>query len=229
MKILAHRGLHRGDPNRENRREAVRETLNSTVHGLEVDIQLLSGGQFVLHHDDYLSPDRFDVAHPKPLNALTLEKLQGIADQLLTLGEVFDLDWQGKKFVFECKPSRNRYAFSRAFCKRLSELYGSEQSHKFIISCSDIMLLQQLRQQFDPTFLAPVITRSNPCNQFVKESLHWGEYHVREDLCTSGAFNNKSWFPEETIAWTVNDEVRVRQLERIGIKGIMTDNQSLIP
>jgi glycerophosphoryl diester phosphodiesterase len=226
VNILAHRGFHRGDSCRENSPEAVRDAFDSSANGLEVDLQQLADNRFVLHHDDRLDPDRFNVSSPRPLNALTLEDFrQTDGRKILTLEDVFELDWQGKTFVFECKPSRNRHAFARALIGRLFEL---ENPGDYRISCSDSVLLREFLHRMDPALLAPVITRSNPSAQFLKESTIWGEYHVREDLCTTGTFDNCPWFPDETIAWTVNDEKRRRELERIGIKGIMTDNHTIL-
>jgi glycerophosphoryl diester phosphodiesterase len=227
VKVIAHRGLHRGDPAKENTRDAIEAALESSADGLEVDLQQLVDGRFVLHHNDQLDPDRFDVSYPRPLNAMSLEEIREAGGtRILSLEDVFELDWNDKDFVFECKPSRNRYAYVRALLQRLQTLSPPD---RFLFSSSDPVLLRQLSQRIGPRSLAPVISRYNPSNRALKESSNWAEYHVRVDLCLTDAFENHEWFPEQTVSWTVNDDSRRRKLERIGIKGIMTDDPSFLP
>ncbi|HEY7575754.1 MAG TPA: glycerophosphodiester phosphodiesterase family protein, partial [Thermoanaerobaculia bacterium] len=50
----------------------------------------------------------------------------------------------------------------------------------------------------------------------------WAGY--RRELCRVVGERNRTGFPSYVVAWTVNDERRLRDLVRIGVDGVMTDS-----
>lgn len=226
--MYAHRGRHDGNPALENSRRAVEEALESTADGLELDLQSLADGRFLLHHDGDLNPEHFDVPRPVPVATRTLDEVRRLSKiDRLSLSDVLELDWNEKTLVFECKSSRNRSSYARALERVFSERTIPEN---LIFSSQDPRLLDELRHRFRRASLAPVLSRLNPLDRHRAGDARWSEVHLAQDLCTANALDGTDEFElNRVVAWTVNDSERGQQLERIGIKGIMTDNSDLFP
>lgn len=226
--MYAHRGLHDGNRALENSRRAVEEALVSTADGLEVDLQCLADGRFLLHHDGDLNPEHFDVPRPVPVATRTLDEIRRLSNiDRLSLSDVLELDWNEKTLVFECKASRNRTSFARALERVFSERTIPET---LLFSSQDPRLLDELRHRFRGTSLAPVLSHLNPLDRHRAGDARWSEIHLAQDLCTANTLDPTDELdPDRVVAWTVNDPERGQKLERIGIKGIMTDNSDLFP
>ncbi len=225
VKTFAHRGLHQGNPAQENTKEAVRDALESSADGMEVDLQLLGDGHFLLYHDDVIRTKGAEGSvQPKLLNAIDYQEARRVlGNNCLTLEEVLDWDWRDKEIIFECKPARNNFSLVRRLKKRLK---GSDPLPT--VSSSDLRLLQGLLRETTLPVI-PVITDINPLLNGLVEKFEFREIHLYEPLCTKKKLLRLDGCePENVIAWTVNTKKRRQELERLGIKGIMTDNVELL-
>jgi glycerophosphoryl diester phosphodiesterase len=223
--VYAHRGVHHGNRKNENTRTAVREALNSSADGLEVDLQPLGDTDFLLHHDDVRpSPDSHQ---PNLINSYSLKDIQRrFGDELIGLRELLEWDWQGKRFIFECKSSRNNISVVRRLRLLLDEI---PTDGSMMLSTSDLELLRRLL--IGSTLpVAPVIYDVNPLVLGIIEQFELPEVHLKHTLCTTETIDKLPGIePSDVIAWTVNTKKQRQKLERLGIKGIMTDNSDLLP
>lgn len=225
MKVHAHRGIHNGKVSDENSKKAIEKTLTSNADGIEVDLQLLKNGDFLLFHDDFAGKSFKKIPEHTPLNSLNPDEIASVHESRhLTLRNFMSLDFRNKEVILECKPSKNRDFFARSLVQTLDK---TNCDFNIIISSQDLQLLSSLnlRSTF-PT--APVIYEIDPLiKSYIKKS-RWNNIHLSNRLCRKDVIDTlQEVQPEDIIAWTVNTQSRLRELERIGIKGIMTDNIEL--
>lgn len=219
VELIAHRGLHNQTGVRENSRRAVLDAFESDVDGIEVDVQLLGDGSLVLFHDDTVTEPG---GTPRLLG--TLSKA-GFRDRIdydpLFLEELLELDWRAKRVILECKPNRNHLSLVRRLLRTLPE---DASSRPLTLSSYDWDVLGALRGRTDVS-LAPVVTELTGRARRQLKLDHWSELHLRASLLDSPKARDLTE-KRAVLAWTVNDPNRFEELERLGIKGIMTDNPS---
>lgn len=225
MKIYAHRGIHGGIKSAENRQKAVKKALESSADGVELDLQLTADGDFLLFHDNTIKPRYHSSEYPRPVNSITKTEINTCENDFLFLKDLREMSWNGKQVILECKPSRNRTAYARRLIKRLS---GFDSERALTLSSQDMTLLNELLLRCGLP-LAPVIHELDALSRRYLRMNWWDEIHLDVDLCDKNCLDRTTGLdPSDVIVWTVNDPSRVQQLERMGIKGIMTDNQKIL-
>lgn len=217
LEIIAHRGLHESDSIRENSRRAVLKAFESDADGIEVDLQLLGDGSLVLFHDETL---RASDGTPQLLGSLTKREFRELVDhEPLFLEELLELDWQRKRIILECKPNRNHLSLVRRLLLKLPE---NAPSLPLTISSYDWDILSALAGRTDVN-LAPVVTELTGRSRRQLKLERWSELHFSVDLLSSPRITDFAHH-YDLIIWTVNHSERLEELERLGIKGIMTDD-----
>lgn len=89
---LAHRGLHGASGAVENTVSAVTEAI-AAGYGIEVDLQITSDGEAMVHHDDALGRLTHGQGRLAEMTAAELKTVpfKETADRMMTLGELIDL------------------------------------------------------------------------------------------------------------------------------------------
>ncbi|MFB6346114.1 MAG: glycerophosphodiester phosphodiesterase [bacterium] len=215
LEIIAHRGLHHKPEVRENSREAITGALDSSVAGIEVDLQLLGDGTLVLFHDDSIKTSSY-----YPLSSLTYSQFRSLVDfDPLRLEDLLELDWKGKRMILECKPNRNHVSLVR---RLLLSLPNPDSSLPLMLSSYDPDILTRLAARTEHN-LAPVISSFSGRITRLLKSNRWSEYHLDSALIDN-PMTSQLVSEDDVILWTINDTSGLEQLERLGIKGIMSDN-----
>jgi glycerophosphoryl diester phosphodiesterase len=222
MRRIAHRGLHEDHP--ENSRAAVLGAFESAADGVEVDLHRLRDGRIVFHHDAVIQgtghpPDYHDLA------GLTLDQLRELLDhEPITLSDALEEKPTNKQLILECKPPRS----SLGFCRTLLTILRQHQPENILLSSESWHLLHHLAQLSDYP-LAPVVRSMEGLNRTYLSRSFFREVHLRYNLALEEA--TRTFFQDRDIpivTWTVNDPSIFEQLKKLGIDGVMTDNESLL-
>lgn len=219
LEIIAHRGLHDSSGNHENSRQAVEDALEADVDGIEVDLQLLGDGTLALIHDDVIKTTGKSCEYAM-LGSLNYDELKELVDfEPLSLTELLELDWNEKRIILECKPNRNTYSLVRRILKVLD---GVDDPSRLTLSSYDWSILIEFATRTSVN-LAPVVSSFTGRTRRYLGNDRWPEWHV--DVRSVDAPEARELAERrDVILWTLNDPSRLEKLERLGIKGIMTDN-----
>lgn len=220
---IAHRGLHQETGVVENSRNAVTRAFDADVDGIEVDLQLLGDGTLVLFHDSGLKLDN-GTRHYLPLSTLDYSEFQSRVDfEPLSLSELMELDWMGKRVILECKPNRNHLSLVRRLQLVLDQC---SPSGPVTLSSYDPAILFALSRRIAYP-IAPVISDFSGHFPLLSHQNHWSELHLSLDLIDHPLTADLA-DEHDVIVWTVNERNYLGKLERLGIKGIMTDNLAVL-
>jgi glycerophosphoryl diester phosphodiesterase len=132
MKCIAHRGY--SIKYKDNSIEAIREAIHREYDGIEIDVQICSTGELILHHDVYLG-DSFVIDR-------TLEELKG--EGICSLREVYDQVPDIKKTLLIVDIKGNNYNVIKA----LSTFYEKEPTRNVFFCSFNRKLLYGLPREF---------------------------------------------------------------------------------
>lgn len=222
MKRYAHRGLHTEFV--ENSANAVLGAYESEADGVEVDIRRLKDGTLALHHDPVIRTGDFEHTN-RDLATLTWEQFRACCDHdPITLNKALQRKPTDKILIIECKPSRNRPALCRTLIETLKK-YNPDN----IVCSSESWEILTILSQHSLLPLAPVLRDTTGINRAYLRKNLWQEIHLRHNLADHEPIRNLcSQHGRRIITWTVNDKKRAKELEQLGIDGIMTDNKALL-
>ncbi|MFB6356500.1 MAG: glycerophosphodiester phosphodiesterase [bacterium] len=223
MNRIAHRGIHEQYP--ENSSEAVQTAFDSRADGVEVDVRILYDHTLVLHHDATLGNPSNSSNRFRPLTAMTESELRRNASfNVMTVPRCIETKPANKSLTLECKPGPNIHTFDRELLQALPK----HLPDNLIVSSSDFELLEDLDHR-STLNLAPVIRSVDGLSRSYLHKQDWHEIHIRHTLCNEDTLDEIRPFHDGSIiAWTVNQEERINELEELNVDGIMTDNVRLI-
>ena len=132
MKCIAHRGY--SIKYKDNSIEAIREAIHREYDGIEIDVQICSTGELILHHDVYLG-DSFIIDR-------TLEELK--EEGICSLCDVYDQVPDIRKTLLLVDIKGNNYNVIKA----LSTFYKKEPTRNVFFCSFNRKLLYGLPTEF---------------------------------------------------------------------------------
>ena len=177
-------------------------------------------------HDDHLnrltgeSGYFSDISNPETLRLKNGEPVP-------TLEAVLDLVWGKLPVNIEIKSS-NTSTLLLDMLKRFSPPATNETFPKILISSFDQRQLKQLRLKTCPWELSPVVS-GVPLN--IGETINTLKpysWNMDDEFVDPEIVQQLKSFDIPVMVYTVNDPDRARYLKQIGVRGIFTDNPSMM-
>ncbi|MCY3797526.1 MAG: glycerophosphodiester phosphodiesterase family protein [Chloroflexi bacterium] len=231
--IFGHRGAMARAP--MNTMASFELAMQQGADGIELDVHLSRDGQLVVIHDD--SVDATSDGQGK-VTDMTLDQLKRLdagawysdefaGQRIPTLDEVFDAFGDGMFINVEIKSSRETVDRLE---KRLAEcLRRHNMRERVIVSCFDPVILRRAEQAMHKVLMGFLYAPNMPAahNLLLKEFRHEARHplHVMVDEGYMKWARAQGYYVN---VWTVNDPERARQLKRLGVNTIMTDDPASI-
>ncbi|MCY3976508.1 MAG: glycerophosphodiester phosphodiesterase [Chloroflexi bacterium] len=231
--IFGHRGAMARAP--MNTMASFELAMQQGADGIELDVHLSRDGQLVVIHDD--SVDATSDGQGKVAD-MTLDQLKRLdagawysdefaGQRIPTLDEVFDAFGDGMFINVEIKSSRETVDRLE---KRLAEcLRRHNMRERVIVSCFDPVILRRVKQMMPLVLMGFLYAPAMPAahNLLLKEFRHEARHplHVMVDEGYMKWARAQDYYVN---VWTVNDPERARQLKRLGVNTIMTDDPATI-
>ncbi|MDE2635801.1 MAG: glycerophosphodiester phosphodiesterase family protein [Chloroflexota bacterium] len=231
--IFGHRGAMARAP--MNTMASFALAMQQGADGIELDIHLSRDGQLVVIHDD--SVDATSDGQGKVAD-MTLDQLKRLdagawysdefaGQRIPTLDEVFDAFGDGMFINVEIKSSRETVDRLE---KRLAEcLRRHNMRERVIVSCFDPVILRRAEQAMPKVLMGFLYAPAMPAAHEIplKEIRHEARHplHVMVDEGYMKWARAQGYYVN---VWTVNDPERARQLKRLGVNTIMTDDPATI-
>jgi len=232
--IFAHRGASAHAP--ENTLAAFKLALERGADGVELDAKLTTDGQVVVIHDQTVRRTtgaegvvrQMSLAQLKALDAGSFFGQQFAGEPIPTLGEVFAAVGQRTLINVEIT---NYTSVWDALPDRIADLveeYGLQE--RVIFSSFHPSNLLRIRRRL-PHTPAALLTQEGGAGRLLRGWL--GRLFAREYIHPYYTDVTSEWLAAERRRgrrgnpWTVNDPEAIRQLSRLGIDGIITDDPLL--
>lgn len=231
--IFGHRGAMARAP--MNTLAAFELAIEQGADGIELDVHLSHDGQLVVIHDD--SVDATTDGQGKVAD-LTLDQLKRLdagawfsdefaGQRIPTLDEVFEA-FGDKLFVnVEIKSSRetvDRLEKRLADCVRRHNM-----RERIIVSCFDPVILRRVKQMMPKVLMGFLYVPDMPAEHYLSLKDSWHEArHPLHVMVDEGYMNWARAQGYYVNVWTVNAPERARQLKRLGVNTIMTDDPATI-
>lgn len=230
--ILAHRGMTQAAP--ENTYEAVVQTMEKRIDGLEIDIRPTADGELVCMHDDNAArmagiDKKIIEMSSAEIRRLTFERpsrngTQTVRGRPLFLPELLDLTHKRLLLNIEVKGSNwKQQLMTEKFIKPLRE---RNMAQEVIVSSFHYQPLLRLRR------LAPEIRTGfliHPARPNIGQpgwSARWLRlYSIHPPKTMVNPLRIAKWrqYGYSIFVWTVNDKKLYDQLRDWGIDGVISD------
>lgn len=240
-RVLAHRGFVpealASAGTVENSLAALAAAVRAGAEYLETDCHLTSDGEVVLCHDAGL--DRV-FGDPRPVAAVARRELAALmADRggLLTLDQALE-EFPRARFNIDVKAAAAAEAVGRAVAPHADRVLLTSFSDAYRVRA--LRAAAEIRGARRPAtspgrtrlagVLAAVATRSRP---FVDralsgiDALQLPERQGPLRVLSRRLLDEAARLGVEVHVWTVNDPVRMRELVRLGVSGVITDRTDL--
>lgn len=219
--IIAHRGNFADSD--ENTLSAFRSAIELGVDYVELDVQQTADGVVIVNHD---STFKRVFGDSRKVWEMTYDEVRALAAPVSgecppTLYEVLTLLDPHANLLIELKNNGHNPDLSQAVCDILNEYQCFDRC---IIQSTSYRMLREFKA------LAPDVR----CGYILSFAL--GQY---ASLAAADFFSIDAGFISETVvsnihrlgkdlyAWTVNDEPLMRQMQALGVDGIITDDAPL--
>ena len=214
MNIYAHRGASRTFP--ENTLPAFAEAIRLGVAGIELDVHASSDGIPVITHDRSL---KRAFAIDRTVDEMSLGELRALAPDLPSFREVLELVDNALHLDIEVKQA--------GIEREVLVLLGEFPAARWAISCFDWNVLRTVRA-LDPTcelwLLGMHLTDELIATAHELEATIAA---LHDPAVNPGVIARANEAGLATMAWTVNDPARARQLAGWGVAAICTDAPEL--
>jgi len=241
-KYVAHKALvsnkHHG-----NTLEAIKETLKSSVDGMELDVRLSKDHVPFIFHGVFLEEETSKKGRAEQL---TWDQLKTITytdskSKIISLEDVFKIVGSKKYLMLDIKDDRY---FNRVFAKVLSRLIRQYKLEKTVVVESFNPLLLILMKWIDSTIIVgyDFVTKDRAIgeetqNQFDNMSWFMKQPFMQKLYCRiiRPDVLGPRWNIEESymkslidrghpiVAWTVDDKKVAKKLFDMGVKGLCTN------
>lgn len=222
IEIIAHRGDRSKYP--ENTLPAFQSAIDAGATGLELDLQITSDQQVVIHHDPTLSQQLTD---PPLISSLPLSALKTLLSgtPLPTLRELLALCRLHPEILLDlelkCEPPLTPPP----------ETFARLVLEETALSCSPILyssfnadVLSALRKiKPDARLLLLFWSEDLPLARVLETARALGVEALGPDESLLTPEFMEQLKPYRVIPWTANDPARWRQLLDLGVSGIITD------
>jgi glycerophosphoryl diester phosphodiesterase len=212
---IAHRGLHDAAKNIiENTSSAVTAAI-AAGYGIEVDLQVTSDGEAMVHHDDALGRLTEGRGQLRQLTSAELRRVpfKSTADRMLTLGDLCDLVAGRATLLLELK---SRFDADERLARRAADIL-SRYSGPVAAMSFDPAQLHMLRN-FAPALRRGLVAQRRPAKRTDRHgSDNWAglsrllgsppqflAYSVQELPATAPLL--AKLFAMPVLTWTVRDE-----------------------
>ena len=230
--IVGHRGVR--EAVRENTVESVREAVAQGADMVEVDLQLTTDNELVVHHDPEI---RVADEESRPIGRMTLAEIKhcrpvwrrdGIETvyEVPTLGEVLAAAPADLPINLEVK--RSTAALDPGvLIDALASVLGNRE--QLLVSSFNRSVLVAARQRLPNMPLAPLGRRTAPWKELVELARRLDAFSIHIDrrlaavLGGSGVLDQPAAKERPIIAYTVNRPEEALSLLGFGIAGFFTD------
>ena len=231
MKILAHRGASAIQP--ENSRSAIEKALNFNADGIEVDLQLTSDGKIVVFHDWTLNRTSTGTGRLQDKTLKELKELdtgswfkgEATSEKILTLDELLNIVPEDKILNLELKVfQENTKNLEVKVLKALNN--SSRNNENIVISSFNHELIKNVNEISPNTKVGLLITSGmlNITNYLESNNLNLFSIHSSDEFITPSFIDDIHSLGIKSYVWTVNDMEAAKNLEAIGVDGIITDS-----
>ena len=224
--LVAHRGNSAHAP--ENTLSAIQSALDNDILHIEIDLQLTSDDVIIVMHDD--SVDRTTDGNG------TINNMSCAEIAMLDAGINFSKEFAGEKVpkltdvlhtvnntdctLFLEVKNPSRYP---GFADRLNETIKEyEGSNKIVVISFDQEWLNEFKQINPKTQVGKICLwtgRTSAIKEMTTIHVHWLSVILDPTLVYRVHKNG-----QQLIAWTVNNNLIIRVLLKLGVDGITTDN-----
>lgn len=234
MLIIAHRGASGYAP--ENTIAAINLAIKQGCDGIEMDVQLTQDGEVVVYHDWTVDRTTNGTGEIKDLTLEEIRKLDAgswfshefIGEKVPTLEEVLKyipktllLNVEIKSKSFDERGLEDKVADILKKHDRIEHTVVSSFNHLCIQKISKINSDIKLGGLYEAHLLeACKYFESNNLNLY---SLHPNNYYLNADLVKEAQDNGMKLY-----CWTVNDVKRARELQLLGVNGIITNYPDIL-
>lgn len=219
-RVIAHRGFWKTDGSAQNSLTALRKSAESGVYGSEFDVLMTADGVIVVNHDDTIAGYTIEdtpykkIRDQKIKNGETLPTLRSYLEEGKLYPEL--------KLILEIKPHKKKKNEDKAV-RRI------------------VALVEELGLSAQVEYISFSL---NVCEQLVRETPESEVYYLNGDLTPrmikAKGFagmdyhyktleNNPGWVAEahrlglKVNCWTVNQDLNIGQMVRMGVDFITTD------
>ncbi len=223
--VIAHRGASAEAP--EHTAAALRAAARSGAGMVEVDVQLTRDARLVVFHDARLERTTDGAGR---LSATAFRRLRRLdagtwfhprfaRQRVLLLTEAVRLVPRRMRVILELKRTPRRAALMRRMVRWLAR---RPDRHRLVCSSNDAWMLGRLKA----SRVARALIARRLADRSLRQAIHLGceAWLPRHTLVTRGRIRRAHTAGLAVYAWTVNTMVRVRQLQRLGVDGIFTDD-----
>jgi glycerophosphoryl diester phosphodiesterase len=235
LRVIGHRGASAWAP--ENSLEAIDLAFASGAEGVEVDVRGTRDGVLVLLHDPTVdrttngtgalaglsSKDLavLDAGYRLPAwrgRGVAVPTVQGALDAVSGRGQLI-LEIKGHPFETGYDPAEDT---PESLAKELSGRAHDE----VIVSSVNYLSLERARRRLPSLRTALLVPPGFDAASAVQTAVAGGhsELHIAETLVDDRVFSEARSAGLGVVAWTVNEGARVRELEAIGLDGVITDD-----
>lgn len=223
--ILVHRGAHKTAP--ENSIAAFRAAQEWGADGVELDVQLSRDGEIVVIHD--FTVDRVSNGHGR-VRELTLAELQlldlGASERIPTLQEVVDTLAPRMFFNIELKSNT---IWRDGLAARVARLIArNDMYERVIVSSFNPLAIRRIRQNDAHIKIGllhapaqPIYLRCAWLHRWVKPDA----LHPHHSMVDAAYMRWARGWGYAVNVWTVDDPTRCRDLERLGVDAIITNER----
>jgi glycerophosphoryl diester phosphodiesterase len=227
--VIGHRGASRYAP--ENTLAAFRLAAEMGADAIELDVQLTVDGQIVVLHDRTLDRTTNGTGLVSTRNWAELKHLdagshfdQNFAEEKIPLLAKV-LSEFGEQLLINIEIKNLDRPFSRLPGRVVQLVADLNLQHRVLLSSFNPIALRKARALSKEIPLGLLIASEEP--EWVRGFFRWisphNALHPPDKLITTPLINEVHQQDRYIIAWTLNDEDRMRTLINDGIDGIITD------
>ncbi|MBI3212076.1 MAG: hypothetical protein HYZ47_05310 [Simkania negevensis] len=225
MKIIAHRGASMEAP--ENTKSSITKAIELGAPIIEVDIRMTKDKVAVIVHDPEIEKEGKSY-HIKDLDLSELRtfdvggwflnKFKG--EKILTLEEMLQLDYKGSALMLEIKWMGA--PFIQDVEQVMHTIHTQGKNQKFFIATQSLPVLSYLKKKHPSCTLIAIIHSEPEVEEFLKVEPKL--MALRHQLLTKErvAFLHERGI--EIWGWTIDDLAYGKELKRLGVDGIITNN-----
>jgi glycerophosphoryl diester phosphodiesterase len=229
IKIIAHRGASAEAP--ENTLASITKALNLGVDFIEIDVHLSGDHIPVVMHDHTLGRTT-NSAKKRHITELTLAELKKLdvgswhhssfsGETLPALKDVLALDFYDSGLMIELKNSP--YSAEKVVDEVLKVVYEVNPSFPLIFGSFEPDLLQAIHAK-DPTLSLIYIIEE----ESLIDAFHCKHVAVSEKILKAEVVKSLLHKHKEIWTFTVDSPVRAKELQKLGVTGIITNNPSYL-
>ncbi len=220
MKIFAHRGASAIEP--ENTLRAIQSALNNNIDGIEIDVHEADEKLWVIH-DRWLHRTTSGVGQITDHTTDYLRSLDaGKNEHIPTLDEVLELTSNKCTINIELKGIKQLGLLFSYLDRAIKTTNLTIEN--ILLSSFDHHLLKDITQQ-RPEFSIGALTACCPLNYaYFAEQLHAYSVHVDINFMNKKFVDNAHKKGLKIYVYTVDESEDIKEMKRLGVDGIFSNN-----